>query len=298
MQNGQHPRVLDGFSLEMTGRDRAGLDEAAAYLPPGTRVNITYLAGETMQDRVGAARAVRRHGFTPVPHVAARRMRSPAELGEFLAALGEADALDEIFVVGGDPTTPAGPFADGLSVLRSGILQETGVRRVSVPGYPEGHPHIAVDALSEALHAKVAVLTEQELAPAVITQFGFDVQPVLGWIRALRRQGIEAQIRVGVPGPVGVKRLLAYARRFGVATSAGITRKYGFSLANLLGTAGPDAFVSALADGLDPAVHGDVRTHFYTFGAITATSAWVRDFVVAPRIRHDGEGVPGENRST
>lgn len=274
------PHVLDGFSLEMTGRDRAGLDEAAALLPAGTRVNITYLAGETMRQRVDAAGAVRRHGFTPVPHVAARHLRSPAELGEFLAALGEAGALDEVFVVGGDPATPAGPFADSLSVLRSGVLQEAGVRRVGVAGYPEGHPHIAVDVLAEVLHAKVAVLTEQKLVPAVITQFGFDVQPVLSWIRTLRQQGIEAQVRVGVPGPAGIKRLLSYARRCGVATSAGITRKYGFSIANLMGTTGPDAFVSALAEGLDRTVHGDVRTHFYTFGGITATSEWTRDFVI------------------
>jgi methylenetetrahydrofolate reductase (NADPH) len=292
MQNDQHPHVLDGFSLEMTGRDVAGLDEAAALLPAGTRVNITFLASETTRERVEAARAVRRHGFVAVPHIAARRVRSPAELGEFLAALGEAGALDEVFVVGGDPTTPAGRFADSLSVLRSGLLQEAGVRRVSLAGYPEGHPHIAADTLAAVLRTKTALLAEQGLVPAVITQFGFDVQPVLDWISGLRQQGIEAQVRVGVPGPVGIKRLLSYARRFGVTSSAGITRKYGFSLANLVGTAGPDTFVAALADGLDPAVHGDVRVHFYTFGGITATSVWARDFATRITAR------PGASRST
>ncbi|GAA1294507.1 methylenetetrahydrofolate reductase [Pseudonocardia aurantiaca] len=292
MQNDQRHHVLDGFSLEMTGRDAAGLDEAAALLPAGTRVNIAYLAGETMQERIDAAAAARRHGFAAVPHIAARRMRSPAELREFIAALGEIEALDEVFVVGGDPTTPAGRYHDSLSVLRSGMLQEAGVRRVSLAGYPEGHPHIAVHALAEALHAKLALLTEQGLVPAVITQFAFDVQPVLGWIGGLRQQGIEAQVRVGVPGPVGIKRLLSYARRFGVASSAGITRKYGFSLANLMGTAGPDAFLSALAEGLDSAVHGDVRTHFYTFGGVQATSAWARDF--ATRTIPSGGGTRSE----
>ncbi len=281
MRDDRRPHVLDGFSVEMTGRDVAGLDEAAALLPPGTRVNITYLAGETMRERVDAAGAVRRHGFVAVPHIAARRLRSPAELGEFLAALGEAGALDEVFVVGGDPSTPAGRFADSLSVVRSGLLQEAGVRRASVAGYPEGHPHIHTDTLAAALRAKVALLTEQGMVPGVITQFGFDAEPVLDWIGALRQQGIEAQVRVGVPGPAGIKRLLSFARRFGVGSSAGITRKYGFSLANLVGTAGPDAFVSALAAGLDPAVHGDVRTHFYTFGGLRATSAWARDFATA-----------------
>jgi methylenetetrahydrofolate reductase (NADPH) len=156
---------------------------------------------------------------------------------------------------------------------------------VGVAGYPEGHPRIGIDALAEALHAKVAVLGEQGLVPTVITQFGFDVRPVLAWIRALRQRGIKARVRVGIPGPTPVKRLLSYARRFGVASSAGITRKYGFSLANLIGTAGPDPFVSALAEDLDPVVHGDVRTHFYTFGAVAATSAWARDFATRTTLR-------------
>ncbi|MFE7835119.1 methylenetetrahydrofolate reductase [Streptomyces sp. NPDC057474] len=277
---GQRPNVLDDFSLEMTGKDVPGLDEAAELLPIGTRVNITYLGNETMEERVDAARAVRRHGFVAVPHISARRLRSTAELGEFLAALGEAGAVNEVFVVGGDPTTPAGRFADSLSVLRSGMLQTAGVRRVGFAGYPEGHPHIADHKLAEALHAKTALLTEQGLVPAVITQFGFDAQPTLAWIAAIRGEGIDAQIRVGVPGPVGIKRLLSYARRFGVSSSAGIARKYGFSLANLMGTAGPDAYVSALEEGLDPAVHGDVRMHFYTFGGMRAASEWARDFAV------------------
>jgi methylenetetrahydrofolate reductase (NADPH) len=287
MRNDQHSHVLDDFALEMTGHDIAGLDEAAALLPAGTRINITYLANETMQERLDAARAVRRHGFVAVPHVAARRLRSRAELHEFLSALGDADGLEEVFVVGGDPTTPAGPYPDSLSVLRSGLLREAGVRRVSFAGYPEGHPRITVHTLADALHAKVALLTEQRLVPAVITQFSFDAQPVLAWIHALRQQGVEAQVRVGIPGPVGIKRLLSYARRFGVASSAGITRKYGLSLANLMGTAGPDAFVSSLAEGLDSAIHGDVRTHFYTFGDIEATSAWVRDFATRTESRSD-----------
>jgi methylenetetrahydrofolate reductase (NADPH) len=277
-RSGLRPHVLDDFSLEMTGRDVRGLDEAAELLPIGTRINITYLGNETLRQRIDAAVAVRRHGFVAVPHICARRLHSTAELGEFLAALGEAGALDEVFVVGGDPATPAGGFADSLSVLRSGLLQKAGVRRVGFAGYPEGHPHIADDALAEALRAKTTLLTEQGLVPAVITQFGFDAQPALGWIAALRREGIDAQIRVGVPGPVGIKRLLSYARRFGVASSAGIVRKYGFSLANLMGTAGPDAYVRALQEGLDPDVHGDVRTHFYTFGGMRAASAWARDF--------------------
>jgi methylenetetrahydrofolate reductase (NADPH) len=82
----------------------------------------------------------------------------------------------------------------------------------------------------------------------------------------------------GHPGPAGVKRLLSYAARFGVGTSAGIARKYGLSLTNLLGTAGPDRFIQALAAGYDPHRHGQVNLHFYPFGGLQATAEWIAAF--------------------
>jgi methylenetetrahydrofolate reductase (NADPH) len=71
---------------------------------------------------------------------------------------------------------------------------------------------------------------------------------------------------------------MTYAARFGVGTSAAIARKYGFSLTNLMGTAGPDRFIRALAKGYDGRRHGELKLHFYTFGGLKATSEWVADF--------------------
>ncbi|MFI7494878.1 methylenetetrahydrofolate reductase [Kocuria sp. M4R2S49] len=270
--------LLRDFSLEMTGKDVPALEEAAAVVPPGTRINVTFLGNEDLAMRVAAARAVREHGFVPVPHLSARRLRSQDELEEFLAALAEVGAAEHVFVVGGDPETPDGPYEDSLSVIRTGVLQRHGVRGVGVSGYPEGHPGIDDDTLWSALTDKTAAIREQGLEPEVITQFGFDKDPVLDWLAEVRRRGVDAPVRVGVPGPAGVKRLLGYARRFGVGTSAGIVQKYGFSLTNLLGTAGPDRFLRDLAAGHDPAVHGQVLLHFYTFGGLRATAEWIREF--------------------
>src|SRR5690606_1774838 len=110
----------------------------------------------------------------------------------------------------------------------------------------------------------------------IVTQFGFDPAAAISWIERVRGLGIQLPIRVGVPGPAGVKRLLTYAARFGVSTTAGIARKYGRSLTNLLITAGPDKFISELAKGLDPSIHGVVRLHFYTFGGPRATAEWAQ----------------------
>lgn len=276
-----HPSGADlvrAFSLEMTGKDRRSLAEAAGALPTGTRVNVTFLGSEDTDLRVSAAAAVRAAGLEPVPHVSARRLASMGELDGFLNLLVRQARVTEVFVVGGDPVEPLGPFPDALSLITSGRLQAYGVTGAAITGYPEGHPDIDDASLWAALEDKVAAVQEAGLSGSIITQFGFDTRPVLSWLAELRSRGIDLPVRIGVPGPAGIKRLLTFARRFGISSSAGIAQQYGFSLANLLGTAGPDRFVNDLAAGLDRRTHGEVRLHFYTFGGLEATARWAQDF--------------------
>lgn len=271
--------LLDDFSLEMTAKDIPNLREAAHAIPQRTRINVTFLGNEDLPMRVEASKAVADMGFVPVPHISARRLKSERELRDFLDALQQVNATNHVFVVGGDPATPEGPYEDSLSVIRTGILQDYGVAEVGVGGYPEGHPDISDDDLWYHLDAKTSALAEQNLDQVVLTQFAFDAQRVSEWVRDVRNHGIESVIRIGTPGPAGIKRLLGYARRFGVGTSAGIVKKYGFSLTNLVGTAGPDKFVRDLSDRAEGLESPEtLKTHFYTFGGLLATAEWAHKF--------------------
>jgi methylenetetrahydrofolate reductase (NADPH) len=272
------PELLRDPSLEMTGKDVEALHEAAGAIAPGTRINVTYLGNEDLPMRVAAAKAVRDGGFTVVPHLSARRITSELELDEFLSALESEASTENVFAVAGDPESPMGPYEDALALIESGRFQQHGVRHVSISGYPEGHPEISDELLWAALERKVAALEQAGFGGTILTQFGFDVDAVLRWLEQVRGRGIATPVRIGVPGPAGIRRLLGYARRFGVASSAGIVQKYGFSLTNLLGTAGPDRFVTDLADRLETGVHGEVRLHFYTFGGLKATADWIAGF--------------------
>lgn len=271
-------QLLEDFSLEMTGKDVPGLLEAAPLIPQGTRINVTFLGNEDLEMRLTASKAVLDGGFIPVPHISARRLKSQEQLEEFLGALQAQGTSEHVFSVGGDPSTPEGPYEDSHDVIKTGLLQQYGAKDVSIAGYPEGHPDITDAQLWTAITGKHATLTEQGTTGTILTQFGFDEDPVVAWIEKVRAAGIPYEIRVGVPGPAGIKRLLMFAARFGVASSAGIAKKYGLSLTNLMGTAGPDKFIKRLAKKLDPAKHGVVKLHFYTFGGLTATSEWIRDF--------------------
>jgi methylenetetrahydrofolate reductase (NADPH) len=263
--------------MEMTGKDVAKVENAAGVIPPGTRINVTFLENEDLAMRVNAAAAVKRLGFTPVPHISARRLKSQEMLEEYLTALRTIDSTENVLVIGGDPTTPMGPYEESLTVIDSGVLQQYGVKHVSIGGHPSGDPNIPADVLLPAIERKAAALAKLDIPGTIITQVDFDVDRVLSWVAEVREHGVDLPIRVGVPGPASVKLLLGFASRLGLSTSTTIAKKYGLSVTNLLGKAGPENFIRDLQAGLDPGKHGVVKLHFYTFGGFKTTAQWIAD---------------------
>ena len=276
-RDGRTLNLLHGFSIEITARDHDKVGSLQGRIPPRTPISITFLPGEDFESRVLAACRVREAGFTPVPHISARRLGSAVELDAFLAALtGRAD-VDRVFVVAGDIADPAGPFDDALSVIRSGALARHGISQVGIAGYPEGHPGISDAALDRALFDKLEALEAAGQRSWIATQFSFDADPVLDWLTALRER-TAVPVRVGVAGPASIKALLRFAARCGVGVSAKVMAKYGLSLTQLLGSAGPGPLIEEMSERLMPGVHGDVRLHFYPFGGLEKTADWIADF--------------------
>jgi methylenetetrahydrofolate reductase (NADPH) len=270
--------LLNNYSIEMTAKDIPHLEAAANIIPQGTKIPVTFLPGETFEMRIAAAKRVRDLGFLPIPHISARRLQSQEELENFLAAFQREVGTDHAFVVAGDPPQPMGPFEDALSIIRTGLLAKYGIRRIGISGYPEGHPDIGSAKLWQAKLEKQAAILERGHDFAVVTQFTFDAEPVLTWLVQLRKAGVHALVRIGVPGPASVRRLLAFASRCGVGASTKAMKKYGMSLTTLLSAAGPDRLIEQYAARLDPATHGEALIHFYPFGGMRATAEWIRDF--------------------
>lgn len=280
--------MTDGYSLEITARNRLALRDAAPAIPAETPVAITFLPGETMDDRVAAAAEVRALGLEPMPHLSARRIVSHDELEQMIARTVAEAGVKRVFLVAGDPPTPAGPFADTMSLIQTGLFERHGIRAIGIAGHPEGHPVMVEQARWAALEDKHAELTRRGIATLIVTQFGFDAAPFLHWLEELRGRGIEAPVRIGVPGPAGLKTLLRYAAHCGVGTSAAVMARYGLSLGQLLGSAGPDKLLDALERGLT-AAHGPVRLHFYPFGGIERTVEWINDYAAS----HSGQILSG-----
>lgn len=180
-----------------------------------------------------------------------------------------------VFVIAGDRPDSEGPFAETMDLLTIGLFAQHGFETIGIAGHPEGHPSVPDEVLWQALSAKSTAIVATGLRCEIVTQFAFDAAKVLNWIAGVRARGIEATLRIGVPGPASVTTLLRYARICGVNASAGAVAKYGFSLSRLLGAAGPDRFVGELATGLDRMGESNVRLHLFPFGGFASAAKWL-----------------------
>jgi methylenetetrahydrofolate reductase (NADPH) len=265
------PALLAGASLELSSRDPAEIDACADLLEPGTAVTISMPPGQTYHGIVALATRLKRAGFRPVPHVAARRIASRDALDEYLArAAGEA-GVDSALVIGGDSDRASGPFESSLALLETGLLQRHGIAHVGVAGYPEGHPRIAASALDAALAAKKGLARSAGIDLQVVTQFCFESEPVLSWVARMKGHGLP--VRVGLSGPASLPRLLRFAMLCGIGNSVRALKARPQAITRLLIEAGPEVVVRDLARR---AVAPIVGIHFFCFGGLVRTARWLR----------------------
>ncbi|MCL1528987.1 methylenetetrahydrofolate reductase [Xanthomonas nasturtii] len=269
--------LTDAYSLEVSANDMPALTAAAPGILRGTTMFIPYLPGQDDSAHLAAAQRVRTLGFSPMPHLSARRIASLDALQGFVRRAADDAGVAHCLVIAGDASSPRGPFPDSLSLISTGVFERAGIQTIAVAGHPEEHPNMHASERWDALERKCRSIAARGMAPLIVTQFAFDADIVLTWLQALRTRGLAYPVRVGVPGPAGVAVLARYAARCGVGASASMLSKYGISLGKLFGTARPDRFVDRLATGLTPA-HGDVRLHVFPFGGIAQSVAWVEQY--------------------
>jgi methylenetetrahydrofolate reductase (NADPH) len=279
--------LVASASLEMTPRERETVAAAAEFLAPGTEVFISAPPAVSHHDIVSSAVALRRRGFEPVPHVAARSLVGFTQLNDLLARVAGEAGVRRALVIGGDLDPPTGPFHAGLDVLSLGLFEKHGFTTIGLAGYPEGHPRIAQPELARALAAKLALLRQAGIEAFVVSQFVFDAAPVLDWLQTLRAHEKLLPVRIGLAGPAGIATLARYAVRCGIGHSINALVRHGTSIARLVTETGPEAVVRQLAVA-QPPVSG---LHLFSFGGLPRTARWLRavtdgDF----RIAGDGPG--------
>jgi methylenetetrahydrofolate reductase (NADPH) len=259
-------------SFETTRPMLSDIEALRAALVPKTPIYVSAVPRRELAAQIDIAVRLAVAGFEPVPHIAARRFASGAELDRHLGRLTDEAGVRRVLVIGGDVAAPAGPFFAAVEVIDSGLLQSRGIVEVGIAGYPDGHPRLGATELDRALAAKVEAAAETGLAVHVVTQFGFSAPAILSWIARLRDQGIDLPLRIGLAGPTTLSGLLRYARICGVSASAqGLMRRSGLAK-QLFGMVTPDSLLRPLAEAI--AGRTGVAPHIFSFGGLAAAARW------------------------
>lgn len=244
--------------------------EQAAQLPEPVRLTVSASPRQAPENTIECAAALTQLGHTVTPHLAARMVRDRAHLDALLAMTEEA-GIEQLFVIGGDSTSPVGEFSSAGELLPLIRERPHGVHTIGIAGYPEGHPLIDQETLAAALQQKA------ELADYITNQMCFDPGALIRWIDQVRDRGIQLPVVIGMPGVVDRRRLLEVSMRIGVGPSLSFVRKQR-GLRHLLRRAShtvEDLF-DALAPSLADARLNILGFHYYTFNQLLDTWSWER----------------------
>lgn len=156
-------------SIEVSPKEALRGAQGLERLPPSTRTFITYLPRGSFDETCVAANSLRQRGLRPIPHLTARSVPDARTLADHLKRLVEEAGVEEILLVAGSTDRVEGAFRDALQILDAGIIENSGLRALSVAGHPEGHPQAAGAELHRALAAKNAFAARTGMPVTLVT---------------------------------------------------------------------------------------------------------------------------------
>jgi len=251
------------------------VDAAIDELAPGATTSVTCSPVKGLGATLDVTARLLDAGHDAVPHLAARLVEDRQHVAR-LAAWIHDHGLREVFIVGGDEATAAGPYADGTAFLRELLEHDTGLARVGVPAYPDGHPTIPGTVLRAALHDKQALIAAAGLEGSATTQMCFDPGRITGWLRAERAAGFVMPIDLGVPGVVDRTKLMSMGVRLGIGSSLRFLRKQRTTMTAMLAPGGYDPTDLVVAVAVDAQALRIDGVHSFTFNSVAKTEAWRR----------------------
>ena len=284
--------LLSGFTTETTPGAAAKIADYRAHLRPGATVFITFLPGSSFADTIAVAVRLRREGFNPVPHFAARSIPSRAFLDENLARLTGEAGVDQALLIGGAINQPLGDFSNTMQLLDTGLFDSYGIGRIGIAGHPEGSPDIPDAQIRSALAWKNAFAERTGASLYIITQFCFEAAPVIAWDRRIQAEGNRLPVYIGIPGLASLKALIGHAKACGVGPSMRFLTRQARNVTKLLSVTAPDRLVAGLATyrATDPRC-GVRGVHVYPLGGLKKSARWARAVVDGRfEMRDDGRG--------
>jgi methylenetetrahydrofolate reductase (NADPH) len=243
-------------------------DTLLEHVPRDREITVTASPGKGLEATFELAERLAGHGYTVVPHLAARMVSGRTELAEIADRL-TGKGITRIFIPGGDAEA-VGDYPDALSLLEDLVHVGSPFDHVGITGYPESHPTIPDDLTVQSMWDK------RRHATHIVSNLTFDPDVIRVWVHRMRGRGITMPLLLGVPGPVDRTKLLAMATRIGVGESTRFLAKHKGTFARLAAPGGftGQRFLEQCAPTLAEPGALVEGLHVFTFNQIPATEAW------------------------
>lgn len=269
------------FTLETTPGSAQKIADYRDYVRAGEKMYITFLPGSDFNETVRVATRLKKEGFDPIPHIAARSIPNRAFLETAIKRCVEEAGVERFLVIGGAVDQPLGDYECSAQILETGLMDKYNVKSIGLAGHPEGSPDITDKAIKAALDFKNAFAERTDAQCYLVTQFCFESQPIISWDKTLQAEGNKLPIHIGIPGLASLKSLIAHSRACGIGASMKFLTKQAKHLSKLLLINTPDELCVDLATykATDPNC-GIVGLHMYPLGGLKKTAHWsyaVRD---------------------
>ena len=249
-------------------------DKVLEHLPTDRVLTVTASPAKGLDATVDLAERLAGHGYTVVPHLAARMVRDRGQLREVSDRLTGA-GIRSVFVPAGDASDPAGSYDGALPLLED--LTELGrpFADVGITGYPESHPLINDDVVIQAMWDK------RRHADHIVSNLVFDAATVDRWLLRVRARGISLPVWLGIPGPAERAKLLTMATKIGVGDSTRFLVKHRGAMLRLAAPGGftGERFLQQCAPALARPGANVAGLHVFTFNQVAETEAWRKSFL-------------------
>ncbi|HEY7592135.1 MAG TPA: methylenetetrahydrofolate reductase [Actinophytocola sp.] len=242
-------------------------DAVASVVPTDVTITITASPTKGLDPTLDLTERLTKRGYRVVPHLSARLVVDRTHLEEIVDRLVTAGVAD-VFVPAGDADPPAGRYDGALPLLAELTALGRPFREIGITGYPQSHPSIDDDIVVQAMWDK------RMHATYIVSNLCFDAKVLAGWVRRVRRRGVDLPIRIGLAGPVERTKLLSMAGKIGVGESARFLGRHLAWFARLATVYSPDRLLDRAAAVLSEPGMAVAGLHVFTFNQVAETERW------------------------
>ena len=282
MSNNLLKNFLNNFSIEVTPRAVAKIENLSELIPSGTLVYIAHIEGTPIEEMVKTAKKINQQGYATMPHFPARIIKDKKTLKDWISKYQNEANVKGALLLGGGVNKPYGEYDSSIQLIESELFDLAGFEKLYIAGHPEGNKDIDPDGstknIDQALLWKNEYKNRTDADMAITTQFCFDSKTVINWANDIKNKGVDIPIHIGIAGPAKLQTLLRYSIECGVGASIKILQKRARDLTKLLLPYKPTKILSELAEHKFNNPNFNIeKVHFFTLGGVKQVTSFVKE---------------------